>query len=129
MVSLLHFFVNATEALVQDVSHLNFGNALWSSQRAYSASEEGYLVPRYIRDQSMLSNSASAAMNKWLKQNVSNELVVHSLRHAFRDRLRNVGTPTDVIDVVGGWARAGIGETYGRGHSLSTIEKWMQKIV
>ena len=23
----------------------------------------------------------------------------------------------------------GIGETYGRGHSLSTIEKWMQKIV
>lgn len=105
------------------------GNALWASQRAYRASEEGYLFPRYIRDQSTLSNSASAAMNKWLKQNVSNELVVHSLRHAFRDRLRNVGTPTDVIDVVGGWARAGIGETYGRGHSLITIEKWMQKIV
>ena len=70
--------------------------------------------------------------NQWvgrLKQNVSNELVVHSLRHAFRDRLRNVGAPTDLIDVVGGWARAGIGETYGRGHNLSTIEKWMQKIV
>ena len=78
------------------------------------------MFPRYIRDQSTLSNSASAAMNKWLKQNVSNEFVVHSLRHAFRDRLRNVGTPTDVIDVVGGWARAGIGETYGRGHNLRT---------
>ena len=105
------------------------GNALWASQRAYRASEGGYLFPRYVRDQDTRSNSASAAMNKWIKQNVSREIVVHSLRHAFRDRLRNVGTPTDVIDVVGGWARAGIGETYGRGHSLNTIAKWMQTIV
>lgn len=105
------------------------GAALWVAQRAYRSSEGPFLFPRYIRGQDMLSNSASAAMNKWIKQNISNDLVVHSLRHAFRDRLRNVGTPTDVIDVVGGWARAGIGETYGRGHSLSTIEKWMQKIV
>ena len=105
------------------------GNALWASQRAYRASEGGHLFPRYVRDQDTLSNSASAAMNKWIKQNVSHKIVVHSLRHAFRDRLRNVGTPTDVIDVVGGWARAGIGETYGQGHSLSTIAKWMQTMV
>ena len=47
----------------------------------------------------------------------------------FRDRLRNVEAPSDVIDVVGGWSRAGICETNGRGHSLDTIEKWMRKIV
>ena len=36
------------------------------------------------------SNSASAALNKWLKQVAGPNYVIHSFRHSMRDRLRAV---------------------------------------
>ena len=33
----------------------------------------------------------------------------HSLRHTFRDRLRAVGCPIDMIDQIGGWRSVGGG--------------------
>lgn len=104
------------------------GMSLWAATRAYNTSQTSYLFPRYIRGQETLSNSASAALNKWLKKYVHNEMVVHSLRHAMRDRLRELECPVEVIDTIGGWARDGIGETYGKGYSLSVLKKWLMKL-
>ena len=72
-----------------------------------------------------MSNSASASLNKWLKQKINKELVIHSLRHALRDRLRAVECPADLIDFIGGWSRQTIGERYGVGYTIETKAKWL----
>ena len=41
----------------------------------------------------------------------------HCLRHTFRDRLRAVECPMDMIDQIGGWRSVGgIGASYGEGY-------------
>ena len=50
------------------------------------------------------ANSASAALNKWMKSYVPEGCVVHSFRHSFRDRLRALEAPMEVTDVLGGWS-------------------------
>ena len=46
-----------------------------------------------------------------------------------RDRLRNVEAPRELIDQIGGWKREGIGEQYGKGHSLELMQRYMLKTV
>jgi len=101
------------------------GEALWAAQRATVASDTGHLFPSYCDGQTTKANSASAALNKWLKVHVSKDIVVHSLRHAMRDRLRAVECPADVIDQIGGWSRKGVGESYGRGYKVEQLHRWM----
>ena len=36
-------------------------------------------------------------------------------RHTFRDRLGAVECPLELIDQIGGWARSGVGDSYGEG--------------
>ena len=104
------------------------GEALWAAQRATAASAASYLFASYCDGETTKANSASAALNKWLKVHVSRDVVVHSLRHAMRDRLRAVECPTDIIDQIGGWTTTGIGHAYGKGYSVEILAKWMQKI-
>ena len=66
----------------------------------------------------MLSNSASAALNKWLKAVAGSDYVIHSFRHSMRDRLRAVNCPSDMIDQIGGWSSGKVGDGYGEGYSL-----------
>ena len=101
------------------------GEALWAAQRTTAASEVGYLFPSYCDGETTKANSASAALNKWLKVHVSKYIVVHSLRHATRDRLRAVECPADVIDQIGGWSRKIVGESYGRGYQVEQLHRWM----
>ena len=58
-------------------------------------------------------NSISAGFNKWLKKYVHNS-VISSLRHIFRDRLRNAGVQSEMIDQLGGWLRQTVGQGYGK---------------
>ena len=103
------------------------GEALWSAHRATAASYNDYLFPNYCDGSQVKSNSASGALNKWLKANVSKEIVVHSLRHAMRDRLRAVECPANIIDQIGGWSRKGVGESYGNGYQVEQLNRWMSK--
>ena len=77
--------------------------------------------PKYTSAKGTNANSASAAINKWLKPRVPEACVVHSFRHSLRDRLRAVQCPSDMIDQIGGWATAGVGQSYGEGYSLKTL--------
>ena len=46
-----------------------------------------------------------------------------SLRHTFRDRLRAVQCPIDLIDQIGGWKSVGsIGNSYGKGYSFEKVK-------
>ena len=42
-----------------------------------------------------------------------------------RDRLREVQCPADMIDQIGGWSTAGIGQAYGEGYSVSGLHDFM----
>jgi integrase len=103
------------------------GVALWAVKQAMSASETSFLFPRYCDNAQCKSNSASAALNKWLSPRVGNNCVIHSFRHSFRDRLRAVECPKDMTDRLGGWSVEGIGESYGLGYPIEVLSKWMVK--
>ena len=97
------------------------GMSLWAARRAYEASNSHLLFPRYCDDKECQSNSASAALNKWLKQVAGPDYVIHSFRHSMRDRLRAVNCPSDMIDQIGGWSSGKIGEGYGEGFKMSQL--------
>ena len=106
------------------------GEALWAASRAIEgASRSNFLFPRYNRASFSNANSASAAINKWLKPRVPEGCVIHSFRHSMRDRLRAVECPSDIIDAIGGWTTSGVGQRYGLGQPLDVKAKWMNKLI
>jgi len=105
------------------------GTALWAARRATEASSTDFLFPLYCCHEACRSNSASAALNKWMSRRVSKGVVLHSARHSLRDRLRAVECPRDIIDRIGGWSVAGVGESYGEGYPVGVLSKWMEKII
>jgi integrase len=102
------------------------GAALWAATRICDSASSEYAFPSYIRDGTCLSNSASGALNKWLKKHVPPGCTVHSFRHSMRDRLRAVECPKDIVDQIGGWASVSVGEAYGDGYPLEVLSKWMK---
>ena len=82
----------------------------------------------YSNEKNCNANSASAAVNKWLKAYVPDGCVVHSFRHSLIDRLRAVECPKDIIDCIGGWERYGVGESYRDGYPIKILTKWMSKL-
>ena len=106
------------------------GEALGAASGAIEdASESDFLFPRYNRGSSSNANSASAAINKWLKPRVPEGCVIHSVRHSMRDRLRAVECPSDIIDAIGGWTTTGVGQRYGLGQPLDVKAKWIDKLI
>ena len=103
------------------------GASLWAAKRIVNSNHE-FAFPGYMKDKELNSNSASAAINKWLKPRVPSGCVVHSFRHSFRDRLRDIECPSDIVDSLGGWSTSQIGQKYGIGYSLEIKLKWLKKI-
>ena len=46
-----------------------------------------------------------------------------------RDRLRAVEYPKEIIDQIDRWSPSDVGESYGDGHSLDLLKKWLIKII
>jgi integrase len=103
------------------------GSSMWAAKQVVEANR-AYAFPRYVKRDEVNANSASAAINKWLKPRVPEGCVIHSFRHSLRDRLRAVECPSDIVDAIGGWATSGIGQKYGTGYSLSIKNKWLKRI-
>ena len=74
------------------------------------------------------ANSASAALNKWMKEKLSESYVIHGFRHSFRDRLRAVECPLEIIDQLGGWSFKSVGQGYGKGFDIKILYKWINAI-
>ena len=105
------------------------GASLWACKRILKHNNDSiYAFPRYTSVSICNANSASAALNKWMKEKLSDSYVIHGFRHSMRDRLRAVECPSDIIDKIGGWITAGVGQSYGQGFPLEVISKWMNKI-
>ena len=104
------------------------GAALWAAQRASALSPSPFMFPRYCSPEGCKGNSASGALNKWLKPLMPEGCVIHSFRHSFRDRLRAVQCPKDITDRLGGWSVSGVGESYGEGYPLEVLAGWVQQL-
>ena len=106
------------------------GASLWAAQRiAQNAQASDYCFPRYCNSKGCNSNSASAALNKWLKVVTGNkDYVLHGLRHSFRDRLRAVDAPIEMIDRLGGWSLKSVGQGYGDGYRLEQMHLTMKML-
>ena len=65
------------------------GASLWAAQRIVDQGNQ-FAFPSYTNANKCAANSASSALNKWLKSRVPEGCVIHSFRHSLRDRLRAV---------------------------------------
>ena len=102
------------------------GASLWASRKILDNRNDSiYAFPRYTTKDNCNANSASAALNKWLKEQLTESFVIHGLRHGFRDRLRAVECPSEIIDQLGGWSLRSVGQGYGKGFELEVLYKWI----
>ena len=105
------------------------GASLWACKRLLEANPDSiFAFPKYCSEKAVKANSASGALNKWLQENVSKQYVIHGFRHSLRDRLRAVECPSDIVDAIGGWRTAGVGQSYGNGYPLEVLKRWMDRI-
>lgn len=104
------------------------GYARLAMERLMDDGSDDYLFPNYLRDGQILATHAGNTLNKWLKQQTAGK-TAHCLRHAFRDRLRAVECPIELLDALGGWSVVqGAGRRYGAGYTLEQKEHWLGKI-
>ena len=105
------------------------GSSFWAAQQILKNVKNEFAFPHYTIKDYCYTNSASAALNKWLKSRVPDHCVIHSFRHSMRDRLREINCPTEMIDQIGGWSVKKVGSFYGNGYSLIKLIKVLNKIV
>ena len=104
------------------------GSAKWAAERILAQPDSSrFAFPNYNDGQRTNANSASAALNKWLKFKVGRGYTIHSFRHSMRDRLRAVECSSEIIDQIGGWLTQGVGASYGKGYNLAVMQKWLFK--
>ena len=104
------------------------GYARTAMVQAMSQADDEWLFPQYIKVGHCYATHASNAFNKWLKRDFGG-LTAHSLRHTFRDRLRAVECPIDMIDQIGGWRSVGgVGVSYGKGYACNVSKRYLMKI-
>lgn len=103
------------------------GASLWAANRVVANATSEFAFPRYCSAEDCKADYASNTLNKWLRKYVPEGCVVHSFRHSMRYRLRAVQCPPDMIDQIGGWSTAGVGQGYGDGYPIqSTMDMFNQ---
>ena len=104
------------------------GSAKWAAEQILAENTDSqFAFPKYNNGERSSANSASAALNMWLKGKIGEGYTMHSFRHSMRDRLRAVECPSDIIDQIGGWLTQGVGAAYGEGYSVEVLRKWLMK--
>ena len=80
------------------------------------------IFPQYGKKTGNTNASAAVArrLERW-------GITSKSFRHSLKDRLREVGCPKDIRDAIQGHENGDIAETYGLGHTLQTMQGWLEK--
>jgi len=106
------------------------GALLRAAQRIKQNVQCEYCFPRYTNGIRTNANSASAALNKWIKVLTNNkDNTIHGFRHSLRDRLRAADIGVELIDEIGGWSRKSVGAQYGNGYSLEKKQEALIKML
>ncbi len=101
------------------------GGALSAAKRAYAKTEGDFLFERYVADNRVKNDGASAAVNKVLKRLDSG--TAHWLRHTMKTRLRNANVPEPRANEIQGWARQSVADQYGEQTALANLEQDLQR--
>jgi integrase len=103
------------------------GEALWAAKKAIvGKAVDGLLFPSYGPTK---ANSASAALNKWVREHLEIYKTMHGLRHTMRTRLRIAKVPEDIQNRIGGWTD---GESVSRGYGsypLEVVREQLERVV
>lgn len=73
----------------------------------------------YNDGQDVKGTNASSTIVGIIKKLGIKDKTTHNTRHTMRDLLRHADVPPHIIDAIGGWGSNSVGESYGRGYSLS----------
>ena len=104
------------------------GYAYEALELVMKRSRNDFVFDQYNRGTECKATHASNAVNKWLRRDF-HDLTAHYLRHTFRDRLRAVECPMEIIDELGGWSTIStVGNKYGLGHKFEIKKRWMRRI-
>jgi len=104
------------------------GYARTTIVQAMSQADDEWLFPNYVKEGHCYATHASNAVNKWLKKDFCG-LTAHCLRHTFRDRLRAVQCPLELVDQIGGWSTIqSISSKYGKGYDIRSIREYLYKV-
>jgi len=105
------------------------GASFWAANQISLNVKNVFAFPHYTNKEYCHTNSASAALNKWLKPRVPKKCVIHSFRHSMRDRLREINTSSEMIDQIGGWSNQNTGNNYGLGYKMNVVYKYLLKLI
>ena len=104
------------------------GIALWGAKQAMGAAGvSAWLFPRYAADGNIRAGSASASINKWIKETPAISKTTHSLRHSVKDLLRGVECPEKISEAILGHGTKSISDNYGQGYRLETLRDWLKR--
>ena len=104
------------------------GMALWAIREALRQTNGEWIFPRYVSAGVINGNSASAAINKWLKPLFEGNKPAHSLRHTMETRLRAIDCPENIMLTVGGWGDKTVARGYGKPHPVAVTVKYLQQV-
>lgn len=106
------------------------GVPLWAAQKIKQNVTGDYCFQRYTNNDRTNANSASAALNKWIKVLTNNkDNTIHGFRHSLRDRLRAADVGIELIDEIGGWSRKSVGAQYGNGYTLEKKQEALLRMI
>ena len=105
------------------------GSSFQAAQIITNNSTSDYCFPRYSNTSNCNAASASASINKWLKNVTNKNVLCHGFRHSLRDRLRAADIGIEPIDEIGGWSRQSVGARYGNGYSLEKKQEALIKML
>lgn len=103
------------------------GEALWAAKRAVEGKDlSGPLFPDYGPEK---GDSASNALNKWLREHLGIPKTMHGLRHTMRTRMRVAAIPEEIQNRIGGWTEgASVSRGYGS-FPLELLKEHLEKVV
>ena len=104
------------------------GVSLWAAYKIVESAKrrQYYAFPRYTNDSQCNVNSASAAINKWIRS-LGIDKTTYDLQYTMKDRLKEVGVPESVQDFIVGYEHKNKADDPKITYGLEQLKIWFDK--
>ena len=104
------------------------GVALWAAYKIVESAKrrQYYAFPRYTNDSHCKVNSASAAINKWIRS-LGIDKTTYDLQYTMKDRLDEVGVPESAQDFIVGNEHKSKADDPKLSYGLEQLKIWFDK--
>lgn len=104
-----------------------FGVSLEAVQTLVSQTDK-FLFTNYNKSSRTSNGSASAAANKWLKENGLTDITTHSFRHTLNTRMAEAGIFKEIRELWHGWASQDMSSHYGNVQALALLQNAINQL-